>query len=191
MSDSAYNDSTVAGWNKDIPYQPSAYFIHQSPFLFSTTPNNEPPSKSLRDVKIPPRIWDDLISPKANACFRRRRAIIRTLPFCKSFHNRYFCIKQILNFVDSTVPRDSDNYYSLDEFVIKCGLVQDNSDWSFDMNLWYVATTTEDNKPIWDILMAYLSLHWLHKDFPPFYHYKKSLEKHMYNNCVRTGDMVL
>ncbi len=191
MSDSAYDNSTVVGWNRDILYQPSAYFLHQSPFLFSTTPNYEPPSKSLLDVEIPPRIWDNLISPAAEARFRRRRAIIRTLPFCRSFHNCYFRIKQILDFVNSSVPRDGDNYYSFDDFVIKCGLVQDDSNWSFDMKLWYVANTTEENKPIRDILMAYLSLCWLHEDFPPFAHYQGLHEEHMYNNCVQAGDTII
>ncbi len=191
MPDSTHDASNAVGLHESIPYHPSAYFLHQSPFLFSTIPHNEPPPKLLRDVNIPPRIWDNLISPAADARLRRRRAIIRTLPFCRSFHDYYFCIKQILDFVDSTVPWDSDNYYSLDEFVIKCGLVQDDSDWLSDMSLWYIANTIEDNKPIRDILMAYLSLCWLHEDFPPYDTYDGSSEEHLYNNRVHVGDTVL
>ncbi len=42
-----------------FPYHPTAYFLHQYPFLFSTTPTFDQPSVPLHDIKVSYESWHD------------------------------------------------------------------------------------------------------------------------------------
>ncbi len=71
MLDDAHDTFSIKEWHDSIPYHPSIYFLHVSPFLFSTTPNIDPPPKPLHDVDFSSRILRDLVCPKDIGHYQR------------------------------------------------------------------------------------------------------------------------
>ncbi len=144
-------------------------------------------------VQILHSIWSDLVYHEEDHWIQFRGAFEQNLCLCccTSFHEQYFCIKQILDYINANIPLSQDNYSSLDKLLEECGVIPDDFHWDCEQKLGYIACDNDNNKSIWDLLMAYLSLQWLHEDDLNFDQYNNSPQVHTYNNCVQVGDTVL
>ncbi len=72
-----------------------------------------------------------------------------------------------------------------------CSVITGDSDWSIDKWLWEIVYLNDPGKTIQELCMAFLSLQWLNEDNSYFDVYDTSPQEHIYNNCIRVGDIVL
>ncbi len=193
MSTSDHSNPSAECELASIPYHPTAYVLHQSPFLFSATPDIDQPSELSHDIRVTFEIWRDLAchGDYQRCSFHCRLEMLRGLPYCNSFHDYFKCMERILDYIVADVPQSQENYYSLDKFMNNCGIVPNDSDWSINKRLWEIVHLNEPGKSIRELCMAFLSLRWLHEDDSYFDPYDTSPQEHIYNNCVRVGDIVL